>query len=84
MAEASWSELVETATSFESWCNIVKHMFEDGIVNEGRLRVLHCYTEDVIENLRKKENQTENISETESGKIAKRYIQGILNIPKNE
>ena len=82
MAETSWSELVETVTSFESWCNIVSHMFEDEIVNEGRLRVLHCYTEDVIKNLRKKENQTENIGETESGKIEKRYIQGILNIPK--
>ena len=78
-----WVDLVERATSFESWCHIINHMFEDGLVTSGRLVTLHRYTQDVIDNLQKKENQTEEIvGETDSEKIAKQYIQGIQNITK--
>ena len=79
-----WEDLVERATTFESWCRIITYMFEDGLVTSGRLVTLHRYTQDVIDNLQKKENQTEEIvGETDSEKIAKRYIKGILNITKN-
>ena len=77
-----WVDLVERATSFESWCHIINHMFEDGLVTSGRLVILHHYSQDVIDNLRKKERETATVGETDSEKIAKQYIQGIQNITK--
>ena len=68
-----WSNLVESATSYDSWCRIIHHMFDDGIINLGRLVTLHRYTQDVIENLKRNHH-------TDSTKIANRYRQGILNI----
>ena len=69
-----WSNLVERATSYDSWCYIIQHMLDDGIINLGRLVTVHRYTQDVIENLKRKNHHTD------SAKIANRYRQGILNI----
>ena len=75
-----WSQLVEVATTFEIWQNIVKHMFEDGEVNQGRLMILHLYTQDVIDHLRSKEEGSSSSTETESEKIGNFYTRSILNI----
>ncbi len=44
-----WSEMVKICQSFESYRAIVRKMFADGVINEGRIFVLEVYTRDVIE-----------------------------------
>jgi len=44
-----WMKCVELAKSPELYQKIVTTMFDDGIVNQGRLRVLEEYTMDVCE-----------------------------------
>lgn len=76
-----WRDLVNTAATFEAWSAIVTHMFEDDKINFGRLKILHEYTNDVIDNLKKKEDIARiPIDNRESEKIRLHYRNKILNI----
>lgn len=43
----NWNEMVELTNTAEAYKTIVEHMFDDHIVNAGRLLVLEVYTQDV-------------------------------------
>jgi len=44
-----WTQYVELANSPAAYQNIIDSMFEDDLVNPGRLQVLEDYTEDVCQ-----------------------------------
>ncbi len=44
-----WIRLIKNV---QQWLDVADYMFKDGIVNEGRLEVLHYFTDRVVENLR--------------------------------
>jgi len=43
----NWDSLVHTANTLEAYKEIVKSMFSDGRINQGRIHVLAAYTKDV-------------------------------------
>lgn len=48
-----WNEHVFRVKNIEDWKAICFYMFEDGIIHEGRLQVLHQFTVEVVNHLKK-------------------------------
>ena len=77
-----WTHVIENTTCFDIWNTIVKQIFDDGVVNPGRLIVLHAYTLDVVSNLSEKERESSPTGrEADSHKILRHYIRDFLSIP---
>lgn len=71
-----WSFMVENTKTYDEWIHTLQILQEDQKINFGRLTVIHMFTTDVIEHLKR---QTV-IDIEESRKIEKYYREKILAI----